>query len=109
MIELQIVQTLALVAIAFLLATRRLVGPPGRDGEHGEPGLPGRDGEGGRDGENGRDGRDATDVANHQPGMVRLFHGGIPIHTVPVGSKHHLEALRGEHGMSVEGQDNGNS
>jgi hypothetical protein len=104
MIELQIFQTLALVAIAYLLATRRLVGPPGRDGEPGAPGIPGRDGADGIDGRDGTDGKDGSNAYFHhdQPEMVRLLHNGVTIHSVPVGSKHHLAALRGENGLEVE-------
>ena len=103
-IALLVVQTLALIAIVYLLAGRRLVGAQGRDGQPGYTGTPGRNGIDGLPGRDGADGKDGTNAYFHhdQPEMVRLLHNGVPIHSVPVGSKHHLAALKGESGLEVE-------
>jgi hypothetical protein len=74
LITLQLVQSLALLAIAVLLFVRKpqngrdgVDGKPGRDGVNGTPGwdgaagTPGRDGVDGKPGPAGKDGRDGLD------------------------------------------------
>jgi hypothetical protein len=97
---LHIVDTLALVAMVWLLASGRLIGPPGlpgRDGKDGKDGQPGHDGQ---DGAPGRDGVDAPSAGAVR--MVQILRDGVPYHMVPFGHPYHHEALTGKHGLSVK-------
>jgi|ERR1035437_3360526 hypothetical protein len=114
-IWLHLFDTLALLVIVFLLASKRLIGAPGRGGRDGEPGKDGLDGRGGKDGADGKDGlsgKDGLDGKDGAPGqdarqrqtapdMVQILHNGVPYHQVPIGSRFHKEALTGLRGLSV--------
>ena len=128
LITLQLVQSLALLAIAVLLFVRKpqngrdgVDGKPGRDGVNGTPGWDGAAGAPGPPGKDGRDGRDGVDAiaASAQPTpaigspvesvppvgkvrMVEILLNGTPWHRVPYGHPHHTEALTGRRGLSVK-------
>jgi Collagen triple helix repeat (20 copies) len=98
---LHFIDSLALLAIVWLLASRRLVGPAGapgprglegqdgRDGRDGldgilgsdgQDGAPGRDGKDGADGRDGAPGRDGKDGADGRDGMdAPVQAAGVPM------------------------------
>lgn len=77
---LHLVDSLALVAIVYLLASRRLIGLSGRDGRDG---LDGRDGMRGWDGVAGVDGRDGIDAAPAAPALASTLAGNRDLSVVP--------------------------
>ena len=100
---LHVVNTLALLALVWMVASRRLIGPPGKPGLDGQPGKdgdPGLDGKPGKDGDPGRDGKDAPSSTKVR--MVEILLNGVPIHCVPFGHPHHTDALTGRRGLSVK-------